>query len=432
MRTTGRTAGRASDQTGSRQERFARAVDGGMRDLSDHALERELAVVAALRQAGAAAGPRPDEVDRIRRCVMAGFPTANAAGAEIAAAEIAGAQIAGADRVDEASGSRVARPAPVGPGRRARGRHRASVGVEARAQMVVAAAAALCLFLSLSGMSLLLSRDALPGNPLYSVKRSAESAELGMTFGDQSRAFKHLEFATARVDEIEVLAVEGAVTDGTAARFLDVLDDFDSDAAAGARLLTSMAATGDRDVLSSLLGWSSQQQERLDDLRAALPTEAGSRLSGSLDLLARVQDRVEALEQRAGCRNVTSEASDDLGALPGDDPCVRRPLDDVAAAVALPEGPGTNGVPVPDAPAAPATPVPGEQSPAEELEGEADPVSPRLSDVLRPPAARPEGPPVLGDGSWTTPPPLVLPMPMLLPDVSLPPLLPGGPEVWGS
>ena len=424
MRTTGRTAGRASDQTGSRQERFARAVDGGMRELSDHALERELAVVAALRQAGAAAGPRPDEVDRIRRRVMAEFPAANGAGAEIA----------GADRVDvdEASGSRVARLAPGGPARRPRGRHRASVGVEARAQMVVAAAAALCLFLSLSGMSLLLSRDALPGNPLYSVKRSAESAELGMTFGDKSRALKHLEFATARVDEIEVLAAEGAVTDGTAARFLDVLDDFDSDAAAGARLLTSMAAAGDRDELSSLLGWSSQQQERLDDLRAALPAEAGSRLSGSLDLLVRMQDRVEALEQRAGCRNVTSEASDELGALPGDDPCVRRPLDDAAATVALPEGPGTNGMPVPDAPAAPATPVPGEQSPAEELEGEADPVSPRLSDVLRPPAARPEGPPVLGDGSWTTPPRLVLPMPMLLPDVSLPPLLPGGPEVWGS
>ena len=426
VRTTRRTAVRASDQTASRQERFARAVDGGMRELSDHALERELAVVAALRQAGAAAGPRPDEVDRIRRRVMAGFPATTVAGAKIA-----DAGIAGTDRVDEESGSRVVLPAPGSRGRRHRGRHRASVGVEARAQMVVAAAAALCLFLSLSGMSLLLSRDALPGNPLYSVKRSAESAELGMTFGDESRALKHLEFATARVDEIEVLAAEGAVT-GTAAQFLDVLDDFDSDAAAGARLLTSMAATGDRDMLSSLLGWSSQQQERLGDLRAALPAEAGSRLSGSLELLDRVQDRVEALEQRAGCRNVTSEASDDLGALPGDDPCVRRPLDDVAPAVALPAGPGTNGVPVPDAPAAPATPAPGEQSPAEELEGEADPVSPRLSDVLRPPAARPEGPPVLGDGSSTTPPRLVLPMPMLLPDVSLPPLLPGGPEVWGS
>lgn len=84
VRTTRRTAVRASDQTASRQERFARAVDGGMRELSDHALERELAVVAALRQAGAAAGPRPDEVDRIRRRVMAGFPATTVAGAKIA------------------------------------------------------------------------------------------------------------------------------------------------------------------------------------------------------------------------------------------------------------------------------------------------------------------------------------------------------------
>jgi len=392
-----------------------------MRELSDHALERDLAVVAVLRQAGAAAGPRPDEVDRMRRRVMAGF----------AATSMVDAEIADADRVDEKFGTRVTLLASDGPARRSRARHRAPVGVEARSQLVVAAAAALCLFLSLSGMSLLLSRDALPGDTLYGFKLSAESAELGMTFGDESRALKHLEFATARVDEIEVLAAEGAATGGTAARLLDVLDDFDSDAAAGARLLTSMAAAGDRDVLSSLPGWISQQQERLGALRAALPAEAASRLSGSLDLLTRAQDRVEVLEQRAECRNATSEASDELGPLPGDGPCDRRPLDEATSVVSLPEAPGTNGAPVAGAMPAPAIPGPGEQSPAEELEAEADSGSPSLSDVLVPPD-RLEAPPVPADGPlMTAPPRLVLPMPMLLPDVALPPLLPGAPEVGG-
>ncbi len=416
--TTRRTARRGPDGTGSRQERFARAVDGGTCELSDHALERELAVVAALRRAGAAAGPQPDEVHRIRERVLAGFTAARVADAD-------------ADRVDAAeSGSRVVLLAPGRPARRHRGRHRAPVGVEARSRMV-AAAAALCLFLSLSGMSLLLSQDALPGDPLYSVKRSAESAELGMTFGDESRALKHLEFATARVDEIEALAAEDAAAGRTAARFLDVLDDFDSDTAAGARLLTSMAADGDRDGLSSLLGWTSQQQERLGELRAALPPEADSRLSGSLDLLARVQDRVEALDHRAGCRNVTSDASDELGPLPEDGPCARRPLDEAASAMSLPEGSGTIGAPVPGAPAVPAPPVPGEQPPAEELEDDEDQPSPRLSDLLLPPD-RPGGPSIPTDGSPPPPPRLVLPMPMLLPEVSLPPpLLSGGPDFGG-
>lgn len=392
-----------------------------MRELSDHALERELAVVAALRQAGAAVGPRPDEVDRIRRRVLVGF-------AAVAAADVVGAEAADADRIDAKSGARVLL-APSRPARRSRGRHRAPVGVEARSRMV-AAAAALCLFLSLSGMSLLLSQNALPGDPLYSVKRSAESAELGMTFGDESRALKHLEFATARVDEIEALATEDGAAGGTPTRFLDVLDDFDSDAAAGARLLMSMAADGDRDVLSSLLGWNSQQQERLGELRAALPAGAGSRLSASLDLLARVQDRAEALEQRSGCQNVASEASDEFGPLPADGPCARRPLDEAASAISLPEVPGTGGAPVPGAPAAPPAPVPNEQLPAEELEGEEDPVSPPLSDLLRPQDG-PEGSALPENGTPTTPPRLMLPMPPLLPDVSLPPLLPGEANLGG-
>jgi hypothetical protein len=362
----------------------------------------------------------------MRQRVMAGFAAAGATNGENADLENAGAEPAHAGRVAEEPGSRVVLLAAPGTApRRHRGRHRAPVGVEARSRTTVAAAA-LCLFMSLSGTSLLLSRDALPGDALYRVKRSAESAELGMVFGEQSRAFKHLEFATARVDEIEALAAGDSATDGTTAgttgRFLDVLDDFDSDAATGAQLLMSTAADGDRDVLPALLDWASQQQERLGELRAALPPEASSRLSGSLDLLARVQDRGEALEQRAGCQNVTSEVSDDLGPLPADGPCTRRPLDETASAISLPEVPGSAGAPVRSAPAAPAAPVPGEQLPAEELEGEADnPGPPRLSDLLRPPD-RPEGAPLPEDGVPATSPRLVLP-PMLLPDVSLPPLL---------
>src|SRR5262249_8903376 len=85
-------------------------------------------------------------------------------------------------------------------------RRRRSVAAGVQGRLLIAAAAALCLLVALSGMSLVLARDALPGDALYGVKRSAESAELGLTFGDEPRGFKHLQFATARVDEIEAIA----------------------------------------------------------------------------------------------------------------------------------------------------------------------------------------------------------------------------------
>ena len=79
-------------------------------------------------------------------------------------------------------------------------------GTGARARFAIAAVALLALVLSLTGMSLLLARDALPGDTLYGIKRTAEAASLGLTFGDEPKALKHLEFAASRVTEIETLA----------------------------------------------------------------------------------------------------------------------------------------------------------------------------------------------------------------------------------
>lgn len=363
-----------------------------MRPLSDHTLERELAVVAALRDAGAA-GPRPDEVDRMRRRVMAGFAAETGTGL--------------------GEGSRVALLTPANSRRRGHSHRRVSVGAETRGRLVVAAAAALCLLMSLSGMSLLLSRGALPGDALYGVKRSAESAELGLTFGQESRAFKHLEFATSRVDEIELLAAGDAMTDDSARRLRDLLDDFDEDAAAGARLLTAVAATGDRDVLSALLPWIEQQSDRLASLRAALPRDAGARLSSSLDLLARMQERVEAIERRTGCQTVISPSSDDLGPLPAEGPCVRRTLDEASSASPIPKG----AAPAPGS-AAPAPPPPGTLPPAAEPGAEQENRDrPGLGDLLQPPD-RGESPARPGEGEPAPPPRIVLPLPELpvLPD----------------
>jgi hypothetical protein len=280
-----------------------------MRDVSDRSLQRELTVVASLRQVGAAASPSPAERDRMRQRVMAEFDSV----------------------VHEGHSPVLPLRAP---------RQRRWIPDQTRGRLVVAAAAALCLLMSLSGMSVLLSRDALPGDALYSFKRTTESAELGLTFGDQPKALKHLEFASARVNEIETMADQADAAGNWSAeqnKFLRALEDFDSDATAGARLLTGLAFNGQPTSLSALRGWAEQQKTRLAAVRAALTLTTGARMDSTLALLDRISTRASALSQRTSCVTMTTGTQDDLGMLPSRDACKQIPVDGTSSTVPLPD-----------------------------------------------------------------------------------------------
>jgi hypothetical protein len=282
-----------------------------MRDVSDRSLQRELTVVASLRQVSAAAGPNPAERDRMRQRVMAEFDSV----------------------VHEGNSPVLPLRAP---------RQRRWIPDQTRGRLVVAAAAALCLLMSLSGMSVLLSRDALPGDALYSFKRTAESAELGLTFGDQPKALKHLEFASARVNEIEIMADQADAAGNWSAeqeKFLRALEDFDSDATAGARLLTGLAFNGQPTSLSALRGWAEQQKTRLAAVRAALTLPTGARMDSTLALLDRITTRASALSHRTSCVTITTGTQDELGMLPSRDACKQVPVDGTSSAVPLPDVP---------------------------------------------------------------------------------------------
>ncbi|MGH8965872.1 MAG: DUF5667 domain-containing protein, partial [Actinomycetes bacterium] len=298
-----------------------------------HTLRREMAVVAALRQAGVEAeargGPDPEERERMRQRLMAEFSSV---------------VHEGTSPVLPLSSARSAARETL--------RNRRWIPDETRGRVVVAAAAALCLLMSLSGMSVLLSRDALPGDALYAFKRSAESAELGFTFGDQPKALKHLQFASARVSEIEMMAEHADAVGNWSAgqeKFLGALNDFDSDTTAGARLLTTLASQGRTNILSPLRGWAEQQEIRLQAVRTALPLPASARLDSTLGLLDRVVARTSALKQRADCATVTSGARDDLGLLPAKDACTPIPVDGTASTAPLPESSGAPAGSPPDA-----------------------------------------------------------------------------------
>lgn len=301
----------------SQHERFARAVESRPEDV-DPELADELAVVELLRTAAANSGPDAATRERMRKRILDADPPTSAV--------------------------TILKP------------RRSS----ARGRLAVAAAAALCLVLSLAGMSVLLSRDALPGDALYGMKRSAESASLGFTFGDEPKALKRLEFAAARLGEMETLA-DKYTDDGPLGAYLTALADFDADAAAGSRELASLGANSDERVLGTLDDWARAQYARLAELRPRLPEAAVVRSVTSMNLLVRIAQRTADLRARTGCSPVTTGTFDDVGPLPASTPCAPAPT--------APNSPAANqpsvlvsSVPatVPTAPLPPAaTTVPG-------------------------------------------------------------------------
>ncbi|RSM74352.1 hypothetical protein DMH04_40120 [Kibdelosporangium aridum] len=332
-------------------ERFARALES---DAVDPEFATELAIVAALRNVDLG----PDEVARKRM---------------------------------------LAKATPAVSSRRSR--------------FLVAMAAAVVLVFALAGMSLLLSRDALPGDTLYGIKRTAEAASLGLTFGDESKALKHLEFANARIGEMETLAQRYAdPADAPVGGYLTALTDFDTDAAQASRQLIASATRADLQQLNSLRQWTVQQNARLAALIPRLPAQAQSRSEISRQLLDKITERATTLLGRADCYQITTGSSDDVGALPATDECHR----DTAASVA------------PGAPSAPVQPVPPRVQASYTT-------PPPVSTAPTPPvtAAPPAVPLVPAPvPTPTVPVPSVPSQPQLpVPILEVPPLLPGLPAI---
>ncbi|NUT97346.1 MAG: hypothetical protein HOY78_35525 [Saccharothrix sp.] len=282
-------------------EQFARAVDAHPDEAAGDEFTDELAVVALLRKAAATSGPDEATRARMRDRVLGANPS------HPTATTPAGT---GRSRLTSV-------PVPVGGGpspRRPRG--------GARGRLAIALAAALCLVFSLAGMSLLLSRDALPGDALYGVKRTAESASLGLTFGEESKGYKRLEFAAARISEMETLVDRYRDSGGgPLGGYLTALADFDADAAAGSRVLAAYGSNSDQRTLAGLRDWALTQTTRLGDLRGRLPAEASARAGTSLDLLDRIARRAADLSARTGCATVTTGQVDDVGPVPATGEC---------------------------------------------------------------------------------------------------------------
>jgi hypothetical protein len=291
-----------------RAKRFARLLDDPAPDAPDAPVDPELApLVAVVNQLRA--------VDQIQP--VASFRTAlrsrlvSLAATEVAPGPAAPGTLLEADAVPttEHRGSHadvVSLPGAVGPPARWR---RPRLGL----------AAASLVLLALAGLAVVGSRNALPGDPLYALKRGTENAELALARGDEARGLRYLHLARVRAQEVRDLP--GRDDDAGAATYVDTLGVMDTQTKAGTRLLTTAAVSRVADgMLVSLGAWTVQQYGLLQAASSHLPTAAQPRLADSLVLLREVGDRVVALRSRLNCSCLARAPGDDLGPLPCD-PC---------------------------------------------------------------------------------------------------------------
>ncbi|MFD0821281.1 DUF5667 domain-containing protein, partial [Micromonospora zhanjiangensis] len=147
---------------------------------------------------------------------------------------------------------------------------------------------------AVSGMSAA-SENAVPGDPLYGMKRSTERAQLALATSDLSRGQLFLNFARTRL-------AEAVVVRGDAVGFAAVLDDMDADTRYGVKLLTTAAVQRhEAAALDALGGFVAGHRAQVGALlNGAGPVER-ERVTDSLALLDQIRNRADGLRAGLTC-----------------------------------------------------------------------------------------------------------------------------------
>jgi hypothetical protein len=407
-------------------ELFARAwderdaADRGSRPARrphDPTLAHDLDLAAALRDAGSALpGPDADASARMRAHLMR----------EIGGPVRPGAGDTRTRRSPQAAPSRTPRAGSRGPGSRrpADGRPAGRPdGPRGARRLLVNAISGACAVMLLGALTVLLSRGALPGEMLYSVKRASEGVELGLTNGQEEKGLKHLEFAAIRLEEVSDLVGRGATTAagaGPVAAGLDPavgalvvanLQSFDQDARTGSRLLLPVAAQPAVPAPVDLSDWARVQSARLDTLSPSLPEDGRAAAASSQQMLERLSARASALEGEQPCG--AGSAADDLGPLPAEG-CVAG-------------GPATPSTAPTEASTATSTTTTETTTTTSRATSSTDASSATEDGSV---ASRRGSSSAPSPARTNDPAPVQVPLPVpLLPQVNLPPLLPGLPGI---
>src|SRR3954454_8738077 len=180
--------------------------------------------------------------------------------------------------------------------------------VQRRLALVAGGAAAVT---AVAGVSIGASRS-LPGDALYGLKEASESVQLAAAQGDEAKGEKHLDFARARLSEVEALAARGEAlpslvpgrplaaavpaTSGESTTITDTLRAMDADTRAGAEdLYAAYQRSGSIKPLTTLHAFTQKQYAELMALLPSLPADVQAPAKRSLALLRIVATETVAL-----------------------------------------------------------------------------------------------------------------------------------------
>jgi hypothetical protein len=190
--------------------------------------------------------------------------------------------------------------------------------------------ACLALFGFLLGGAVMFSKNALPGDSLYNVKRASENARLSLTSG-VDRAKMYLTFATTRVQEVGALlghpssldAVGGTnsasgINPHTASLVASTLGSQDGDVIDASQILGRAAVSQHSAApLQVMTSWAPGQIASLQAIADRIPAGAlHDRALTSLHLVEGALNRANSLAPVVGCSCMSTARSDQFGPVP--------------------------------------------------------------------------------------------------------------------
>lgn len=162
-----------------------------------------------------------------------------------------------------------------------------SPGARRRERRLAAAVAGLAIVGATTGMSVA-AQNALPGDPLYPLKRAIENAQTGVQVNDDDKGRALLDNASGRLDEVDQLSREG----DDAKRISDTLQSFtDQTSEASDLLLASYADNGREDSVERLRDFTADSMERLTGLESQVPEDARASLIEAAQTLSQIDQQ---------------------------------------------------------------------------------------------------------------------------------------------
>lgn len=183
----------------------------------------------------------------------------------------------------------------------ARAAARTSKGVEAAARLTIsrsapgrrrerrlaAAIGGLAIIGATTGMAVA-SQSALPGDPLYPLKRAIENAQTGVQSDEDAKGKALLDNASGRLEEVDQLSREGNDADAIS----ETLQTFSDQASEASELLLSdFAETGQEDSVEELRAFTADSMTTLTALEAVVPESARPSLIKAAQTLAQIDEQ---------------------------------------------------------------------------------------------------------------------------------------------